>query len=78
MQPKAVVYDIGRVLIHWDPRGFYDRVIGPEARARLFAEVDLDGMNIRVDNGSYFNCYYPGTIFGEDLTCYTCIATALG
>ncbi|MCC7320179.1 MAG: HAD-IA family hydrolase [Rubellimicrobium sp.] len=52
MQPKAVVYDIGRVLIHWDPRGFYDRVIGPEARARLFAEVDLDGMNIRVDNGS--------------------------
>jgi 2-haloacid dehalogenase len=38
---EAVVFDIGNVLVHWDPDGFYDRVIGPERRARLFAEVDL-------------------------------------
>jgi 2-haloacid dehalogenase len=47
----AVVFDIGNVLLRWDPEGFYDRVIGPERRARLFAEVDLPGMNARVDMG---------------------------
>src|SRR5690606_13521206 len=52
MPPGAVIFDIGRVLIHWDPHGFYDRVIGPEARAQLFAEVDLEGMNERIDNGA--------------------------
>lgn len=52
MPPRAVIHDIGRVLIHWDPHGFYDREIGPEARARLFAEVDLEGMNLRIDNGA--------------------------
>ena len=26
----AVVFDIGNVLLRWDPEGFYDRVIGPE------------------------------------------------
>lgn len=52
MKPRAIVHDIGRVLIHWDPQGFYDREIGPEARARLFAEVDLEGMNLSIDNGA--------------------------
>jgi 2-haloacid dehalogenase len=52
MAPKAAVFDIGRVLINWDPEGFYDRVIGAEARARLFAEVPLTATNIAIDNGS--------------------------
>ena len=52
MPPEAVVLDIGRVLIHWDPQGFYDRVIGPTAREQLFAEVDLEDMNERIDNGA--------------------------
>ncbi len=52
MAPKAAVFDIGRVLINWDPEGFYDRVIGAEARARLFAEVPLTATNISIDNGS--------------------------
>jgi 2-haloacid dehalogenase len=51
---EAVVFDIGNVLLHWDPDGFYDRVIGPERRARLFSEVDLGGMNARVDMGESF------------------------
>jgi 2-haloacid dehalogenase len=50
----AVVFDIGNVLLRWDPEGFYDRVIGPDRRARLFAEVDLSGMNARVDLGESF------------------------
>ena len=49
--PAAVVLDIGNVLVGWDPVGVYDRAIGPEARARLFAEVDLEAMNLEVDRG---------------------------
>ncbi len=57
----AVVFDIGNVLLRWDPEGFYDRVIGPERRARLFAEVDLAGMNARVDMGESFADLVAGT-----------------
>lgn len=51
---EAVVFDIGRVLIEWNPEAFYDGVIGPERRHALFAEVDLDGMNRSVDMGAPF------------------------
>lgn len=54
MQVEAVIFDIGNVLIEWQPERFYDAEIGPEARARLFAEVDLHGMNDRVDLGHDF------------------------
>lgn len=49
---QAVIFDIGNVLIRWDPVQFYDRVIGPDARRALFAAVDLDGMNLSVDAGA--------------------------
>ncbi len=52
MTPEAVVFDVGRVLISWDPEGFYDRVIGRPRRERLFAEVDLHGTNAAVDRGA--------------------------
>ncbi len=51
---RAVVLDIGNVLIGWDPESFYDARIGPDRRRALFAEVDLDGMNARVDLGEGF------------------------
>lgn len=51
---EAVVFDIGNVLIGWDPEGFYDSVVGKDRRRELFAEVDLDGMNERVDLGDDF------------------------
>lgn len=54
MQPEAVVFDIGNVLTSWQPEAFYDRVIGPDRRARLFAEVDLHHMNALVDDGALF------------------------
>jgi 2-haloacid dehalogenase len=51
MTVAAVVFDIGNVLIRWDPAVHYDRVIGAEARRALFAAVDLEGMNLSVDRG---------------------------
>lgn len=51
---EAVVFDIGNVLIEWQPERFYDGRIGPEARARMFAEVDLHAMNEAVDRGAPF------------------------
>jgi 2-haloacid dehalogenase len=54
MQPKAVIFDIGNVLIEWQPERYYDRVIGPDRRKAMFAEVDLHGMNDRVDMGEHF------------------------
>ena len=54
MQPKAVIFDIGNVLIEWQPERYYDRVIGADRRQAMFAEVDLHGMNDRVDLGGHF------------------------
>ena len=54
MTPEAVIFDIGNVLLEWQPERFYDAVIGLERRARLFAEVDLAGMNEGVDLGAPF------------------------
>ncbi len=54
MQPEAVIFDIGNVLTRWQPEAFYDRVIGEDRRRRLFAEVDLHGMNALIDDGALF------------------------
>jgi 2-haloacid dehalogenase len=52
MTVRAVVFDIGNVLIEWNPERMYDRVIGAERRRAMFASVDLHGMNDRVDRGA--------------------------
>lgn len=52
MTIKAVVFDIGNVLIHWQPEAFYDRVIGVDRRKALFAAVDLHAMNAQIDLGA--------------------------
>ncbi|TMM52440.1 HAD family hydrolase [Sulfitobacter sabulilitoris] len=54
MKPKAVIFDIGNVLIEWQPERFYDREIGPDRRRAMFDAVDLHGMNDRVDSGGHF------------------------
>ena len=51
---EAVIFDIGNVLIEWNPERYYDRVIGESRRKSLFAEVDLHGMNERIDLGADF------------------------
>ena len=54
MTIQAVIFDIGNVLIEWQPERYYDRVIGEDRRRAMFAEVDLHGMNHRVDLGEGF------------------------
>ena len=54
MTVQAVVFDIGNVLIEWQPERFYDGVIGEDRRRAMFAAVDLHGMNDRVDRGENF------------------------
>ncbi|WP_333711995.1 HAD family hydrolase [Yoonia sp.] len=51
---KAVVFDIGNVLIEWQPERFFDSVIGADRRRAMFATIDLHGMNDRVDRGETF------------------------
>ena len=53
-QPKAVVFDVGNVLIEWQPERFYDAVIGEDRRRAMFDAVDLHGMNDLVDQGHHF------------------------
>lgn len=52
MPIDAVVFDIGRVLIDWQPEALFDRHLGPDRRRALFDEVDLHGMNLSVDLGA--------------------------
>ncbi|MEI4485017.1 HAD-IA family hydrolase [Frigidibacter sp. MR17.14] len=54
MTPAAVVWDIGNVLIGWQPERFYDERIGDAARRALFAAVDLHAMHARIDAGAPF------------------------
>jgi 2-haloacid dehalogenase len=51
---QAVVFDIGNVLIEWQPERFYDRVIGAERRRAMFAAIDLHGINDVIDRGGNF------------------------
>lgn len=53
--PKAVVFDIGNVLIHWQPERLYARLI-PDANARsqFFEKTGLLHMNEEIDRGAPF------------------------
>lgn len=53
-RPEAVVFDIGNVLMHWDPEGFYDRRLGEAGRRQLFAETGVEAMNAAIDAGAPF------------------------
>ena len=54
MTIDAVVFDIGNVLIEWNPERFYDATIGEDRRRALFDAVDLHQINDRVDRGEHF------------------------
>ena len=54
MPVELVIFDIGNVLIEWNPERYYDSAIGRERREAMFAEVDLHGMNDNVDRGADF------------------------
>ena len=54
MKPQAVVFDIGNVLMSWDPEGFYDRKLGAERARTFFREVPIFEMNEGIDRGEPF------------------------
>ena len=60
-RPEAVVFDIGNVLIEWQPERYFDRMIGADRRRALFAEVDLHAMNDRIDRGADFRATVAAT-----------------
>ena len=51
---QAVVFDIGNVLIEWQPERFFDSVIDQDRRRAMFAAIDLHGINDEVDRGGNF------------------------
>lgn len=51
---QAVIYDIGNVLIAWNPERYYDARIGQAARLQMFADVDPHAMNEAIDAGGLF------------------------
>lgn len=51
MAIKAVVFDIGNVLVEWHPAKPFDAILGEARRKELFAKVDFDAMNLRSDEG---------------------------
>lgn len=54
MPIEAVIFDVGNVLIEWNPERFYDKAIGIERRKQMFAELDMHDMNNDIDLGAPF------------------------
>ena len=54
VQVEAVVFDVGNVLVEWNPERFYDGRYGEARRRALFEAVDLHAMNERIDRGEEF------------------------
>ena len=53
-QVQAVIFDIGNVLIEWQPERHYDRLIGVERRKAFFDAFDFHGLMNRIDEGAPF------------------------
>jgi 2-haloacid dehalogenase len=54
MAIKAVVFDIGNVLLEWHPEAVYDAALGPEKSKAFFEETQILRMNELVDLGAPF------------------------
>jgi len=61
MKPQAVIFDIGNVLIEWQPERFFDAQIGSKRRRALFKALDLHAINDRVDRGENFHNVWAET-----------------
>jgi 2-haloacid dehalogenase len=59
---RAVLFDIGNVLIEWQPERFFDRVICVDRRVAFFAAVPILEMKDRVDAGVNFQDAVAGVI----------------
>jgi 2-haloacid dehalogenase len=52
IRPRAVVFDIGNVLVTWAPERLYDQLLPRAEREALFERAGLHAMNDRVDRGA--------------------------
>jgi 2-haloacid dehalogenase len=50
-QVDTVVFDLGNVLVRWDPYGPFEGVLDRRAVAAIFEEIDFFGLNHRLDSG---------------------------
>ena len=51
---KIVIFDIGRVLVEWDPERYYAKKLGPKRAAEFFASVPIFDIHFRTDQGENF------------------------
>lgn len=49
---QAVIFDIGNVLIEWQPENFYDRTVGVDRRKAFFADTDIHSHHAEIDAGA--------------------------
>ncbi|SFL32391.1 HAD family hydrolase [Shimia haliotis] len=49
---QAVIFDIGNVLIEWQPENFYDRTVGEARRRAFFADTDIHSHHAEIDAGA--------------------------
>ena len=52
----AIIFDVGEVLLHWDPRYLYRKLFNGDNQAmeRFLAEIDFFGWNLEQDKGRPF------------------------
>jgi len=48
---EAVLFDLGNVLVRWDPHGAFEGVASRDEVERFFADVDFPHLNLRADAG---------------------------
>ena len=51
-QIEAVIFDIGNVLIEWQPENFYDRTVGESRRKAFFADTEIHRHHEAIDAGA--------------------------
>jgi 2-haloacid dehalogenase len=51
-RPKAVIFDIGNVVVEWRPERLYARLIpDPDERTRFFERTEMFKVNLDIDRG---------------------------
>ncbi|CUH52492.1 HAD-IA family hydrolase [Shimia marina] len=51
-QIDVVIFDIGNVLIKWQPEDFYDRTVGEERRRNFFTDTNIHAHHEKIDAGA--------------------------
>lgn len=55
MKPELVVFDIGNVLIEWQPERTYTDVFGADRAAAFFRDVPIHRTHLQLDAGARFS-----------------------